>query len=75
MDIETPSGLDTSVCPICGEPNQCAMAADPAAKGCWCENVEFPQELLDRVPDHALHQTCICQKCLDRFMTESKGAD
>ncbi|MFN2211465.1 MAG: cysteine-rich CWC family protein [Anaerolineales bacterium] len=75
MEFDKSPGFDPAVCPICGKPDQCAMAADPSAKSCWCENPEFPQELLDRVPEHALHQTRICRNCLDRLMIESKGAD
>ena len=33
-------------CPLCGEPNQCAMAADPEATECWCESEKFPHDLL-----------------------------
>ncbi|MBL7161693.1 MAG: cysteine-rich CWC family protein [Anaerolineales bacterium] len=56
--------LSTSTCPLCGEPNQCAVAADPAATECWCELVDFPPELLAQIPDDAVRKTCVCQKCL-----------
>ena len=39
--------MDTAKCPLCGEPNQCAMAADADASECWCESVIFSEELLD----------------------------
>jgi hypothetical protein len=74
MGLEMKPIIDTTVCPLCSEPNECAKAADPNATTCWCGDLEFPQELLDRVPENALRQTCICRNCLDRFMLERKGA-
>lgn len=73
MDFEKHPKIDTVICPLCGQLNDCAMAADPNAIECWCEELKFPQELLDQVPENSLHQTCICQNCLDRFMDERKG--
>ena len=61
------SALDTSKCPLCGEPNQCASAADPSANKCWCEPKEFPRELLDQIPSDAIYKVCICSECLERF--------
>ena len=56
--------INTAICPLCGEPNQCAMAADPNASECWCESVVFPEELLAKIPDNAARKTCVCQNCL-----------
>jgi hypothetical protein len=67
--------IDPAVCPLCGGPNDCAMAADPNAAECWCGKLKFPQELLDRVPENALNQACICRGCLERFMMERQAAD
>ena len=42
--------MDASVCPLCGGPNRCALASSPPKKEpCWCTEVEFPKELLERV--------------------------
>jgi hypothetical protein len=67
MDIKLTPQVNTAICPLCGQPNDCAVVADPNATECWCEGVEFPQELLDQVPDDALHKACICRDCLERF--------
>jgi len=61
------NNLDTSTCPLCGEPNQCALAADPNATECWCETVDFPEELLAQIPDKAVRKTCVCQTCLNKY--------
>ena len=68
MDIEMSNHINTAVCPLCGQPNDCAVVADPNATECWCEEVEFPQYLLDQVPDDAVRKTCICQSCLEKFI-------
>ena len=59
--------IDTTICPLCGEPNQCAMMANPKATECWCESVIFPEELLAKVPKDAARKACICQACFEKF--------
>jgi len=59
--------LDNSICPLCGGPNQCALAVDRNADECWCDKVEFPKELLAQIPDGAVRKTCVCQTCLINF--------
>ena len=59
--------VDPCRCPLCGQPNRCAMAqADPAAAektACWCAHLSFSAELLARVPAQAQRKACICQQC------------
>jgi hypothetical protein len=62
--------ISAAICPLCGQPNECAMAADPNASECWCEDLKFPQELLDQVPERALHKACICRNCYASFMMD-----
>ena len=56
-------------CPLCGEPNGCAMAAGASgsestcAQPCWCVNARFSPELLARVPAAAQRVACICARC------------
>lgn len=59
--------LNTAKCPLCGGPNQCALAVDAAATECWCDSVVFPDELLAQIPEDAVGKTCVCQKCLAQF--------
>jgi len=59
--------LDKSTCPLCGEPNQCALAADPNTTECWCESENFQEELLAKIPDETVRKTCVCQKCLNKY--------
>ncbi|MBW2424062.1 MAG: cysteine-rich CWC family protein [Deltaproteobacteria bacterium] len=68
-------GSDASCCPLCGEPNDCALAsaaesADPSADPpCWCVGREFPSELLDRLDAQARGRRCVCRSCLDRAVS------
>ncbi len=60
--------VDACACPLCGQPNQCAMevakaTGQPIAK-CWCVNVSFSAELLAKVPAAAQNKACICQACV-----------
>jgi len=60
--------INTSKCPLCGGPNQCAMAADPEASECWCGGKEFPRELLAQIPEYAIRKTCVCPQCLESYL-------
>jgi len=68
------TAIDTSICALCGGPNHCAMAGCATIPNapCWCKTEQFPQELLDQVPEGRKNRACICRKCLQGF-TESCG--
>ena len=59
--------IDPSRCPLCGQPNACAMQAAQASGEspgpCWCVNETFSPELLARVPVPAQQRACICPRC------------
>ncbi|RZJ25387.1 MAG: hypothetical protein EOO54_06485 [Haliea sp.] len=56
-----------SHCPLCGNPNGCAMegprASADAQPPCWCTQVDFSRELLERVPARDRGRACICSTC------------
>ncbi|MGZ8993995.1 MAG: cysteine-rich CWC family protein [Burkholderiaceae bacterium] len=61
-----------SSCPLCGEPNQCAMASAGAeALPCWCTRAAFSAALLASVPPSAKGRFCICQRCVKQHEIES----
>ena len=42
--------VDAGQCPLCGQPNHCAICTASADKAqCWCMNTDIPGELLARV--------------------------
>jgi hypothetical protein len=55
------------LCPICGQPNECAMEVEKATgepqPPCWCTRVDFSADLLARVPADARNLSCICSRC------------
>ena len=53
---------DPTGCPLCGGPNNCAMAAGGAGP-CWCATATIPSETLARIPDEARNRACICPRC------------
>lgn len=64
-----------ATCPLCGGANGCQLATAVAYKGpCWCMTVEFPEELLARVPENFHKRACICRACLEKFHAEKKFA-
>jgi hypothetical protein len=65
--MDTSQPVDASRCPLCGEPNRCAMELERETgqpqSPCWCTQVDFTADLLARVPAEAKRQACICQAC------------
>lgn len=63
----TPSTPDPALCPLCGQPNRCAMelARETGVQQgpCWCTQVDFDAGLLARVPQPAQRLACICAAC------------
>lgn len=66
---------EEALCPLCGEPNGCAVAAgdDPAA--CWCMTTKIPAELrllaqAERERKGITVKSCICQICTEAFVSK-----
>ena len=59
--------IEPRVCPLCGQPNQCAMEALRATgvkqPPCWCSQLKFDPELLERIPEHVRGKACVCASC------------
>jgi len=54
-----------SCCPLCGDPNRCAMASSTTSSesACWCTRATFSAELLASVAPFAQGKACICARC------------
>ena len=54
-------------CPLCGQPNLCAMEVERASgqqqPPCWCVALRFEAAVLDRVPAAARGTACLCRAC------------
>lgn len=54
---------DTTRCPLCGKPNECAMAAGRPAESCWCMTSTIDPDVLTSIPAEAQGKICICARC------------
>lgn len=61
--------IDPTRCPICHEPNVCAMETAKATgtkpQRCWCMDAVITPEVMDLVPDQAKGKACVCAKCVE----------
>ncbi|MDF2938946.1 MAG: hypothetical protein K0Q90_4319 [Paenibacillaceae bacterium] len=64
------SHADGGFCPLCGQPNGCAIPAGEDPYDCWCMTARIPQDLRDRVPADRRGKACICRNCLDAYKKE-----
>ena len=57
--------VDPALCPLCGEPNACALANAPGATRaeCWCASRRFDAPLLARVAPASAGRACIWSRC------------
>ena len=59
--------IDPTRCPICHEPNVCAMEkaklTDTKPERCWCFDAVFTPAVMDLVPDESKGKACVCAKC------------
>jgi len=56
--------INTNACPLCLQANQCNVES---TKGCWCNNIKIPAELVKLVPLTIREKACICRCCVTRF--------
>ena len=59
--------MKPSLCPLCGQPNRCAMEVQKETgeqqPPCWCTQVDFTADLLASLPKEAQGLACICAAC------------
>jgi hypothetical protein len=52
---------DTSLCPLCGETNECGAAEGRSQ--CWCCTTAIPAAVLAQIPEADRNRRCVCQRC------------
>lgn len=57
--------VDPALCPLCGEPNSCALANPSGASQaeCWCASRRFDAPLLAWLGPTSVGRACICSRC------------
>jgi len=54
---------DTRSCPLCRQPNECAVAAGLDPESCWCMTATMSPDALASIPARARGKICICARC------------
>ena len=67
---ELPDSNDTAKCPLCGKPNECAVAAGRDPESCWCMTATMTPSALASIPNEARGKVCICVRCASRTPTD-----
>lgn len=74
LDAVPSAPLNAPLCPICGQPNECAASASGRfAAECWCLTFTFSQALLARVPPDLERRACICRRCAEQGNERHSG--
>jgi len=66
--------VDPTVCPLCGQSNQCAGQVERATgvkqPPCWCNTATFSAELMARIPEQARRLACVCAACASQSLSK-----
>jgi len=62
-----------TICPVCGDSNQCAMASGKPVSECWCISVTIAPQALAAIPAPAVGKYCLCPKCATATGDETGG--
>jgi hypothetical protein len=78
QESNRPEPPDPAQCPLCGQPNRCAMAVEKATgqkpASCWCTAVSFEPSVLAQIPASRQGLVCICKDCATRPASEPASA-
>jgi hypothetical protein len=59
--------IPNCTCPLCGEPNECAVAKFGTFDvECWCAKAKVSEAALARVPEALRGKACLCSSCASR---------
>ena len=54
---------DATRCPLCGNANECAIAAGKSPETCWCMTATIAPSVLTSIPAEAQGKVCVCASC------------
>ncbi|MGY8903592.1 MAG: cysteine-rich CWC family protein [Burkholderiales bacterium] len=70
--MTVPLPLPATHCPLCAQPNACAVAASGRFNvECWCTQAAFSADLLAQVPPQLRDKACICASCAAAPITKT----
>ena len=74
QDSNRPEPAHAAQCPLCGQPNRCAMEVEKETgqkqPPCWCTGVTFEPSLLAQIPPASRGLACVCVNCATRPQSE-----
>lgn len=78
MPTDTPpTPFNPSLCPLCGQANQCAMELERSTgqpqPPCWCTTQTVAPQALAQLPPEAVNRACLCPRCAAGFFPLPKG--
>ncbi|MFM8899010.1 MAG: cysteine-rich CWC family protein [Burkholderiales bacterium] len=66
ITLDSLSPLPEQRCPLCGKPNDCAVACSNSFdQPCWCTSVQFSADTLARIPEQQRGKACVCRSCAE----------
>ncbi len=65
--------IEKGICPLCGGKNGCAVAGGEDPYSCWCMTTDVPEALLEMVPEEVKGKSCVCKKCVEKYLNEKQG--
>jgi len=65
--------MESSRCPLCGQPNECGIAAGKST--CWCFTTKVPAEVLKKISPAARGVACVCKACATGQRSPAKTLD
>ncbi|QMV41188.1 cysteine-rich CWC family protein [Cohnella cholangitidis] len=68
----TQQPINAARCPLCGEDNRCGNLAGLPHGACWCSRIDFPRDILKRIPDERRGKACVCQSCVEKFVSDAR---
>ncbi|NKI18935.1 cysteine-rich CWC family protein [Spongiibacter sp. KMU-166] len=59
----TQTTANPQLCPLCGQANQCAVAANRDPATCWCMSTPINRTAVATAREQRLPQYCLCPQC------------
>ena len=66
------NNLQDRICPLCGKPNNCALANyDTLKVECWCVSAEVNKAAITNIPENLRGKACLCISCASNDIVDS----
>lgn len=59
-----------TICPICGEKNNCSLLKNESIEKCWCNKVVINKQIFESISEKNREKSCVCQNCVALYNTD-----